>query len=243
MSTLVKVWLTLLLTALTAYGGYTAYRFSKIDGESLTQPGHVREKGPNPPVGKAQPVTWADVSKVTLTERNGAPLSLGQYQGKVWIVNFFFASCPGSCKVISSNLAGLQKDFAKKDVTLVSISVDPEADTPAALTTYANSFGADPLKWRFLTGDFEVIRALCSDIFKMPVERKTHADRLVLIDRDGQIAGTYNSNYPEHMAAMKRKVDVLLDAKPGEKGSEEKSATPAPDSATGETTKSEAAKS
>jgi len=199
-STLVKVWITILMLALTAYGGYTGYKIYRVTSEES----HQRVEPPK------RTITWADVSDVTLIERSGEPLPLKQMKGKVWIVNFFFASCPGSCKIISTHLAQLQKDLGNRDVTLVSISVDPENDTPQVLTEYAKGFSADPKKWLFLTGDFEIIRGLCSDLFKIPVERKTHADYLVLVDQQGQIMGTFNSKEPAAMTDLIRKCDKLL---------------------------------
>lgn len=225
MSTSVKIWVTILLLAVLSYAAYVGakvYRAINLDNSPTSS---FPDKSPS--VGQAQGVTWADVSKVTLIERSGEPLPLKQFEGKVWVVNFFFATCPGSCKIISADLARLTKELVDKDVTFASISVDPETDTPERLRDYGKMFDADEKKWLFLTGDFEIIRGLCSDIFKMPVERKTHADRLVLIDRNGQIAGTYNTKYPDHMAAMKRKIDKLLAAKAGEKIEDEPAEKPA----------------
>ncbi len=226
MSTPVKIWVTILLLAVSGYAAYVGAKVYRAVNVSSTPASSFADPSPN--VGQAQSVTWADVSKVTLIERSGEPLPLKQFEGQVWVVNFFFATCPGSCKTISAELSKITKELVDKDVTFVSISVDPETDTPERLREYGKTYNADEKKWLFATGDFELIRGLCSDIFKIPVERKTHADRLVLIDRNGQIAGTYHTKYPEHVAAMKRKIDKLLAAKAGDATATEPVESPAP---------------
>jgi protein SCO1 len=101
-------------------------------------------------------------------------------------------------------MQGLQSRLAKTSVQLVSISVDPDNDTPAVLTEYARRFGASPDRWWFLTGSKPLIHDLVQNRFKLglmestPEERAagaeaiSHSDRLVLVDR-GQIVGFFDS--------------------------------------------------
>jgi protein SCO1 len=100
----------------------------------------------------------------------------------------------------------LQKEFAGTGVRFVSISVDPQTDTPEALREYAARFGADPEKWLFMTGDLLYIRRVGAEVFRLPVDEKFHTERFVLVDARGEIVGYYN--WPEAKQFQKLKADI-----------------------------------
>jgi len=101
-------------------------------------------------------------------ERSERPITRTDLQGLVWISNFFYTHCPDTCPLQSARMARLQGDFAdERDVRLVSISVDPEHDTPAVLRDYAQRFGADAERWLFLTGDKAAIYHLAQQGFHL----------------------------------------------------------------------------
>jgi protein SCO1/2 len=91
----------------------------------------------------------------TLTATDGGRLSLGDLRGKVVAVTFIYATCADSCPLLTDKMVGMQKrlgrDFGSK-VRFVSITVDPERDTPQILAQYARNHGVDPAGWAFLTG-------------------------------------------------------------------------------------------
>ena len=91
-----------------------------------------------------------------LTSQDGKRVRLADYSGKVTAVTFIFTECPDICPMLTSNMAQVQKslgpDFGKT-VAFVSITIDPETDTPPVLKEYAEAFGADLEGWAFLTGD------------------------------------------------------------------------------------------
>ena len=72
--------------------------------------------------------------------------------GHVWVANFMFTNCPGPCPRMSSQMHEVQTALAGQDVKLVSITVDPERDTPEKLAKYAAFYNATPGVWYFLTG-------------------------------------------------------------------------------------------
>ena len=92
----------------------------------------------------------------TLTGTDGHRLSLADLRGRVVAVTFIYATCADTCPLLTAKLTGLQQrlgsDFGRK-VHFVSITVDPERDTPDALRHYARAHGADPAGWAFLTGN------------------------------------------------------------------------------------------
>ncbi len=110
----------------------------------------------------------ARVPSFSLIERSGKPIALANLKGKVWVVDFIFTRCPDACPLMSAQMAQLQSEFADApDLRLVSISVDPEFDTPATLARYATQFHADPDRWYFLTGEKKTIYQLVREGFKL----------------------------------------------------------------------------
>ena len=122
---------------------------------------------------------YGEVPDFALTERGGRQVTRADLRGKVWIVDFFYTECPDTCPLQSANMARLQDALAQApDVRLVSISVDPEHDTPEVLAAYATRYGADPHRWLFLTGAKDAIYRLAIDGFHLGiVDRDAHAWR------------------------------------------------------------------
>lgn len=98
-----------------------------------------------------------------LTAQDGRRLALSDFRGKVAVVTFIYASCADTCPLLTAQMAGLQsrlgREFGPK-VFFVSITVDPERDTPEVLTRYAQAYGANLAGWAFVTGRPDEIRAV-----------------------------------------------------------------------------------
>jgi protein SCO1 len=149
-----------------------------------------------------------ELANFRLTERSGRAVSEADLADRVWIASFIFTHCPLSCPRITSVMKGLQSRLAGSRVELVSISVDPDRDTPEVLADYARKFGADPDRWWFLTGPKDELTRLITRGFKLGLamasdsERQagaepiTHSDRLALVDRDNRVVGYFDSNDP-----------------------------------------------
>jgi len=163
------------------------------------------------------------VPEFSLTERDGRRITLSDLKGKVSIVNFIYTNCPDTCPIQSAQMKQLQDDFkSEKELRLVSITVDPEHDTPEVLTKYAARFDADPARWFFLTGGKERIYKLAQEGFRLgaveiPHDKRpasgathTHSPRFVLVDREAQIRGYYVSTEPEDVKRLRRDLKVLL---------------------------------
>ena len=97
----------------------------------------------------------------TLTSQNGGEVTLESLRGKVVAVTFIYTSCPDVCPMLTDKMARVQDelgaDFGSK-IAFLSISVDPEHDTPAVLKEYAEALGADLNGWSFLTGTPAAVR-------------------------------------------------------------------------------------
>ena len=147
---------------------------------------------------------YGTVPAFQLTNQDGQPFGTDQLNGKIWIVDFIFSTCPGPCPMISSRMAELQKPLEETDVRLISITVDPEKDTPEVLRGYADKLEAQPGRWDFLTGPKATIYDLSRSGFKLPVEESgdqpgvpVHTTRAVLVDRRGTIRGYYDVLAPD----------------------------------------------
>lgn len=155
-----------------------------------------------------------------LTERTGETLRLADLAGKVWVADFFYTTCPGPCPMMSSRLSEVQKALGDEPgVRLLSISVDPEKDTPEVLKQYAERFKAGD-RWYFLTGQKDAIYGLARDAFKLPVAEApteggliTHSTRLVLVDKTGTVRGFYEGADENGVKDLIRDIHRLLDEK------------------------------
>lgn len=151
-----------------------------------------------------------------LTDQDGARLSLEDLRGKVAVVTFIYASCADTCPLLTAKMASLQRplaaDFGPR-VRFVSITVDPEVDTPAVLRGYAKAHGANPVGWSFLTGSppaiDKVIRAYGAYARRAGRGSVDHLFLTSLVDRQGRIRVQY-VGYRFHPDEMLRDLQALL---------------------------------
>lgn len=149
------------------------------------------------PTEKAALPEFGSVSRFSLTDSSGSSFSSSSLLGKVWVADFIFTSCTGPCPIMTSKMKRLQEQWkGEVRVHFVSVSIDPETDTPEALRAYAEKFDADIDQWAFLTGPKERIIDLASGTFKVGAggeDPNLHTTRFVLVDRAGVIRGYYDS--------------------------------------------------
>lgn len=134
----------------------------------------------------------------TLTTQDGHPLSLASLRGKVAVATFIYASCTDTCPLLTAKMAGIQNrlggDFGSR-VYFVSVTVDPERDTPEVLGRYARSHGANLGGWAFLTGSPAQIRDVSRSygIFVKKQERGDvdHTFLTSIIDQRGTLRVQY----------------------------------------------------
>jgi len=153
------------------------------------------------------PPVLGQVPDFSLVDQDGRPFGSAELRGRVYIASFFFTRCPSICPMLMQSVKRLQDGYREKGIDgirLVSVSVDPEHDTPERLGAYGEDLGADPARWALLTGELEAIRALASDGFKVPVGSPeagpgglvdiAHTGKLVLVDPEGGIRGYYDTD-------------------------------------------------
>ena len=160
---------------------------------------------------------YGSVPEFSLTERSGKTLGLEQLRGTIWIADFIYTDCEDTCPLQSAEMARLQDELSAQEVVkLLSFSVNPEKDTPSVLSQYADRYKADVDRWLFLTGGQEEIKNLVQNGFRLSVATAStdpgvilHSPRFVLIDRQAQIRGYYDSRDTEALQRLRRDVSIL----------------------------------
>jgi len=164
-------------------------------------------------IGGEEPPVLGKAPKFELTDSNSRRLSHRDLRGKIWVVNFFFSKCQGICPAVNGSIASIYRDFlSEENVRFVSITVDPEHDTPEVLAEYGARFGADPSRWHFLTGDEPEISALVGVGFKLSMtsDITAHTTRVVLVDEKRNVRGYYRALDDESLEDLKRDLSRLL---------------------------------
>ena len=147
-----------------------------------------------------------------------------ELRGKFLVVNFVHTGCSISCALVNQRMAEVQKLVADKDdVQLLSLTVDPGTDTPAALTKFANQFGADARRWLFLTGEKRAIYQLIETSFLSRDTNATRmempggfrkADHIALVDRNGQVRRYFPGMKFDTPTAIVKALDELRSERP-----------------------------
>lgn len=129
------------------------------------------------------------------TNQNGKVISSEYYKNKVYVVEFFFTTCPTICPIMNENMVKIQNEFfGNLDFGIASFSINPEYDTPEILKAYAKSHGATLKTWHFLTGDKEAIYSLANKGFALYAGENAeaeggfeHSGMFALVDKEGNI--------------------------------------------------------
>jgi protein SCO1/2 len=154
----------------------------------------------------------AQVPDFTLIDHTRQSVRFSSLAGRVVVMNFIYTRCalPQFCLRVSNNFGVLQKRFAKelgKDVVLLTVTFDPQRDTPEALAAYASQWKPDPKTWRFLTGPVADVRKVCAlfGVEYYPDEGlMNHSLHTVVIDRKGTLVANIegNSYSPEQLGDL-----------------------------------------
>jgi protein SCO1/2 len=161
---------------------------------------------PKPLAKASPPPELYQTATLTLTDQDGKSFSTDSLRGHVWVADFIFTSCPGSCPMMSHQMAELQKN-TPADVGFVSFTVDPKIDTPAVLKEYGQNLHADFSRWHFLTGTDQQMKdaALGMKIAVQPAQGKfalAHSDRFLLVDATGHVVGIFDGTKPDDVSRL-----------------------------------------
>ena len=165
-------------------------------GSKATRISHIRRESTGiedvPTASTPRLAVGALVPAFAFTDQNNRTVRLSDYLGRPVVLDFIYTRCPlpDVCPRLSASMARLQKRFGGR-VPLLSITLDPQFDTPEVLAEYARRWQADPRSWRFLTGSEEQIRAVAAQfgLVYWPEEGLiTHTAVTAIIDSEGKLA-------------------------------------------------------
>ena len=174
---------------------------------------------------KTPPDVPADelVTDFILTNQNGELFSSHSLDGQVHVASFFFATCPATCRAQNEAMRELHRDYGRKGVKFLSITVDPENDSPDRLREYASLFGAKSDEWQFLTGDLLYTRRIGAEIYQMHVDKGVHTNRLAIVDKAGKLRGAFDWQDLTQVGKMRKLIDELLAETPSVEPTEDDS--------------------
>ncbi len=161
------------------------------------------------------------------TTQDDTLLTSKDLEGKIYLVNFFFTTCPSICPAMNYNVAQVQERFkGYEDFRIVSFTVNPEHDSVEVLKAYAQQIGAEPGRWYFLTGNRESIYKTANGFFLSAMEDVEaeggflHSENLVLVDwkgrirsgvdENGNLKGVYNGLETVAINDLKDDIKVLI---------------------------------
>jgi protein SCO1/2 len=166
----------------------------------------------------------ATLPDFTLTNDAGARVTLASLRGHVWVADIIFTRCPGPCAQMTRQMAELEEALPADGARFVSLTTDPDFDTPAVLAAYARRAGARPDRWQFLTGDKPQLAALAAGGLKLTALEKEasqrenpndlfiHSTIFALVDRQGRLRAAFET-VGEDVNWEESKRKILADAK------------------------------
>jgi len=157
------------------------------------------------------------IANFNLVNQNGDTITQKNYQGKIYIADFFFTTCPSICPIMTKNMVAIQEATIKDDdIMLLSHSVTPMIDSVPQLKKYALEKGVIDSKWNLVTGDkkqiYELARksyfAVLDDGDGGPYDM-IHTENFVLIDKKGRIRGTYDGTNSDEVEKLLDDIRIL----------------------------------
>ena len=203
-------WLAVLLVAMGGTGIWLGLKYAGAGSRSgSSRSGSHAEVDPDylkPPPDAAEKF----LKDFTLTDQSGRQLTSKDLRGKVYVTNFFFSTCPGTCLQQNQKIQEIARQYGPKGVRFLSITCDPEIDDPDRLRQYAQKLDADREHWSFLTGQLLYIRRVAQEIYEVALNEKTHSERFFVTDKWGRIRGNFEWNRLDEITEMRLLLDKLL---------------------------------
>jgi protein SCO1/2 len=173
----------------------------------------VQEEG----TGKSDLQTIGKAPSFSLTDQNGKTISNNDYNGKVYVVEFFFSTCPTICPMMTDNMVWLQEKIKNNPkVLLLSHSVTPDIDSVPVLKAYAQKKGVVDSKWNLVTGDKKEIYGIARKSYLAvktgsPDELydMVHTENFILVDQKRRVRGFYDGTKAEDIQRLIEDINWL----------------------------------
>ncbi len=158
------------------------------------------------------------IADFNLVNQEGRKITNKDYEGKIYVADFFFVTCPGICPILEKNMSKVQDQFKEdNDVLLLSHTVMPVKDSVPVLKEYALENKIDTKKWNLVTGDKDHIYNLArtsyfadEDFVKtQDKDAFIHTENFILVDKKGRIRGVYNGTIELEIKRLIRHIKLL----------------------------------
>ncbi len=174
----------------------------RINNDEVVSSERLNQKRKKNTGDSGKPLSYIEINgekkkapEFSFINQDGDTITNEDYKGKVYLVEFFFTTCPTICPVMNRNLVDIQNEFKKEDnFGIASFSIDPAHDTPEVLKEYADNYGINQDNWNLMTGDREKIYALANKGFGLYAGEDTqaaggfaHQGMFALVDKEGYI--------------------------------------------------------
>jgi protein SCO1/2 len=176
-----------------------------------------------PGYGELQLPVLSYVKSFSFSNQEGKAITEKDVAGKVYVAEYFFTTCRGICPKMNTNMRKLAGDYANEpDFRILSYTVDPETDTVGRMKKYADSLGADPAKWWFLTGRKDSLYHLARGSYLLDDPKNNeidindqfiHTQFLALVDRGGRVRKIYDSLKKDELDELGKDIKALLKEK------------------------------
>ena len=158
------------------------------------------------------------IAPFEFTNQNGEKITNLTFQGKIYVTDFFFTTCPSICPILAKNMSAIQERYKNDhDILLLSHSVMPWVDTVEKIKEYAQEKNAISNKWHLVTGNKDSIYNLArtsyfadEDFKKTKDENEfIHTENFILVDKKGRIRGVYNGTLALDVQRLQRHIEIL----------------------------------
>ena len=157
------------------------------------------------------------ISTFRLINQLGDTITEKDLEGKIYVADFFFTTCPGICKAMAAQKQRIQEaNKGTSDFAILSHSVTPEMDSPEVLFEYGKKYGADPSIWQLTTGDRKEIYRLARKVYfaaklepGQSEDDMVHTENFVLVDKEKRIRGIYDGTSESSVDQLIEDIDLL----------------------------------
>jgi protein SCO1/2 len=165
---------------------------------------------------------FTTVRDFSFVDQDGNTIDQSVIDGKLYVTDFFFTSCPTICPKMKQQMLRIYERFeAEDDIVLLSHSIDPKRDSVGRLKTYADKLGIDAQKWHLMTGERDSIYSMAKHYMIAAQEDRlapggyAHSGAFLLVDRNRQIRGIYDGTNPEEVDQLMLDLEFLLNENKG----------------------------
>lgn len=158
------------------------------------------------------------IQDFVLTDQDSMEVTNATFDGKIYVADFFFTSCPTICPIMKTQMLRVHEKFKENNqVGILSHTIDPKYDTVALLKDYASRLGVNTDQWKFVTGDADYIYNLGEQSYMVMADEDDqaeggfiHSGAFLLVDKNRRIRGVYDGTVADQVDLLMNDIEVLL---------------------------------